>query len=147
MSTQAANLLMYVWLLPQLAYASSPQQAARVSAGFASQASVLPALPCAALLVSCPKSVCSGGPGYDPGMAAPHQQSMQQQHGGMQRNGGQPGAGEHAYPGVSTRGLADIGYGEQATVLESETQQQNHYLDEISKGLDQLKFGAQVRAA
>jgi hypothetical protein len=74
-------------------------------------------------------------------------QHQQQHAGGMQRNGGQPGSGgEYAYPGVSTRGLADIGYGEQATVLESETQQQNHYLDEISKGLDQLKFGAQVRA-
>jgi hypothetical protein len=72
---------------------------------------------------------------------------MQQQHGRQQqqqqqRNGVQPGSS--AYQGVSTRGLADIGYGEQATQLDAETQQQNHYLDEISKGLDQLKFGAQV---
>lgn len=70
---------------------------------------------------------------------------MQQQRATQQRNGGQPG-GSQAYPGVSTRGLEDIGYGEQAQQLESETQQQNQYLDEISKGLDQLKFGAQVRA-
>lgn len=77
-------------------------------------------------------------------MAPPPQQAMQQQqHAMQQRNGSRPG-GSQAYPGVSTQGLPDIGYGEQATQLESETQQQNHYLDEISKGLDQLKFGAQV---
>lgn len=90
-----------------------------------------------------------GGHSYEPD-SPPYQQSMQQQqqHNGrhqqqQQRGSSQPGSS--AYPGVSTRGLQDIGYGEQAAVIDAETQQQNQYLDEISKGLDQLKFGAQVR--
>eukprot|EP00879_Flechtneria_rotunda_P004353 GHRR01004604.1.p1 GENE.GHRR01004604.1~~GHRR01004604.1.p1 ORF type:complete len:275 (+),score=73.15 GHRR01004604.1:221-1045(+) len=47
------------------------------------------------------------------------------------------------YPGVSTNGLAEIGFQQQAGVIQQETAKQDQYLDEISKGLDQLKFGAQ----
>lgn len=76
---------------------------------------------------------------------APQQQAMQANGRQQQRSGaGHPGSSQ-AYPGVSTQGLEDIGYGEQAAQIQTETQQQDRYLDEISKGLDQLKFGAQVR--
>jgi hypothetical protein len=75
---------------------------------------------------------------------APQQQAMQANGRQQQRSGaGHPGSSQ-AYPGVSTQGLEDIGYGEQAAQIQTETQQQDRYLDEISKGLDQLKFGAQV---
>jgi hypothetical protein len=67
------------------------------------------------------------------------QQQQQQQAAGAHSNG------SRAYPGVSTYGLQEAGCGEQAAAIDQETQQQNQYLDEISKGLDQLKFGAQVR--
>lgn len=74
---------------------------------------------------------------------APQQQAMQ--HNGRQQQQHVGAGSSQAYPGVSTQGLEDIGYGEQAAQIQSETQQQDRYLDEISKGLDQLKFGAQVR--
>jgi hypothetical protein len=64
-----------------------------------------------------------------------------QQHGKQQQQR-QPGSA--AYPGVSTYGLEEAGYGQQAAAINAETQQQNQYLDQISQGLDQLKFGAQV---
>eukprot|EP00775_Hariotina_reticulata_P002562 gene2562-2864_t len=47
-----------------------------------------------------------------------------------------------AYPGVSTQGLADVGFQQEADELQAETQQQDKYLDQISNGLDQLKEGA-----
>jgi hypothetical protein len=47
-------------------------------------------------------------------------------------------------PGVSTRGLAEAGFADQATVINTETAKQDHYLDQISQGLDQLKAGAQM---
>jgi uncharacterized protein YukE len=50
-----------------------------------------------------------------------------------------------AYPGVNTQGLADIGFQQEASELQAETQVQNQYLDQISNGLDQLKEGAKVR--
>jgi hypothetical protein len=73
---------------------------------------------------------------------------QQQQRGGSRKQQQQAAAahnGSTAYPGVSTHGLAAAGLGEQAAAIDQETAQQNQYLDEISKGLDQLKFGAQVR--
>ncbi len=48
------------------------------------------------------------------------------------------------YANPNTDGLADLGLGNQAKVIDNETQKQNQYLDEISKGLDQLKHGAAV---
>ncbi len=67
--------------------------------------------------------------------------SKNKQH---QQTAAQYANGSSAYPGVSTRGLEEIGLGEQAAAIDQETKEQNQYLDEISKGLDQLKFGAQV---
>lgn len=54
-------------------------------------------------------------------------------------------SGPSAYPGVSTQGLAEVGFGEEAATIQEETRQQDQYLDQIGKGLDQLKLGAQVR--
>lgn len=47
-------------------------------------------------------------------------------------------------PGVSTNGLAEVGFGDQARVINEETAKQDDYLDQISQGLDQLKAGAVV---
>lgn len=98
-----------------------------------------------------PTTQSSGGSGpsqYEPDY---EQQQYHQQHGNGRQQHGRHGNGQaagssnsYAYPGVSTQGLEGIGYGDQAAVIDAETQQQNTYLDEISKGLDQLKFGAQV---
>lgn len=56
------------------------------------------------------------------------------------------GAGQQGpeYPPVSTGGLEQAGYGEQAQVIKEETLQQDQYLDQIAMGLDQLKHGARA---
>jgi hypothetical protein len=75
----------------------------------------------------------------------PGQQQQQQQQ--QQRPGGGPAPPQYAPVGVS--GLAEAGYGEQARVIQDETQLQNANLDQIAAGLEHLKHGAlamQVRA-
>jgi hypothetical protein len=49
------------------------------------------------------------------------------------------------YPKVHTDGLAAAGYAGEAAVIQEETAKQDRYLEEISRGLDQLKAGAHVR--
>lgn len=78
--------------------------------------------------------------------SAPQQQGPPKKLTSAQRKqqaAAQAAAGAAAYPGVHTDGLAGLGLDEEAGVIQSETKQQDKYLDEISKGLDQLKMGAQ----
>jgi hypothetical protein len=81
---------------------------------------------------------------------APQQQAPPKKLTAAQRKqqaAAQAAAGSAAYPGVRTDGLAGLGLDEEAAAIQSETREQDKYLDEISRGLDQLKMGAQVRPA
>eukprot|EP00877_Chromochloris_zofingiensis_P011935 jgi/Chrzof1/6996/Cz02g07020.t1 len=46
------------------------------------------------------------------------------------------------YQGPNTAGLDKLGYQQEAEVIQKETVKQDQYLDQISKGLDQIKYGA-----
>jgi hypothetical protein len=82
--------------------------------------------------------------------SAPQQQAPPKKLTAAQRKqqaAAQAAAGSAAYPGVHTDRLSGLGLDEEAAAIQSETREQDKYLDEISKGLDQLKMGAQVRRA
>jgi hypothetical protein len=80
-----------------------------------------------------------------PPIYAPQQQKLTTAQ-RKQQAAAQAAAGSAAYPGVRTDGLAGLGLDDEAAAIQTETREQDKYLDEISKGLDQLKMGAQVRA-
>jgi hypothetical protein len=90
----------------------------------------------------------SSGSQPPPSYAAPQQQAPPKKPTAAQRKqqtAAQAAAGSAAYPGVRTDGLAGLGLDEEAAAIQTETREQDKYLDEISRGLDQLKMGAQVR--
>jgi hypothetical protein len=89
----------------------------------------------------------SSGSQPPPSYAAPQQQAPPKKLTTAQRKqqaAAQAAGGSAAYPGVRTDGLAGLGLDEEAAAIQTETREQDKYLDEISKGLDQLKMGAQV---
>lgn len=90
----------------------------------------------------------SAGPQYQTAAAEPGQQltsKQRKQQQEAQLTAKQQQQQQATLPGVSTRGLAEAGFGDQAQAIDKETAQQDQYLDQISQGLDQLKAGAQVR--
>ncbi|KAF6264502.1 hypothetical protein COO60DRAFT_1624263 [Scenedesmus sp. NREL 46B-D3] len=76
-----------------------------------------------------------------PQQPGPHKKLTAAQR--KQQAAAQAAAGAPAYPGVRTDGLAGLGLDQEAAAVQTETREQDKYLDEISRGLDQLKMGAQ----
>lgn len=74
--------------------------------------------------------------------AGKHKPQKQKSGGWGKNKAAAPPPPPASYPNVTTRGLDEAGFGDEARTIQAETAQQNAYLDEIAKGLDQLKHGA-----
>lgn len=111
--------------------------AAGSSENLLSDAFVVDSFPCTRPS-SGPQQLGGGAP------AQPHMSAKQRKQQQEQELAAKKLQQQATLPGVSTRGLAEAGFGTQAQVIDNETAKQDQYLDQISQGLDQLKKGALV---